>query len=182
MQGSQVAIPEPWNDTCLMLLDRPPCCEPMALGRHPHHGSPALPCPSDPSVPHTSRRILWHSLKGGKGETYVRLWTGEQWQAHAHGSTNSPGAQTRAGGRESCPRSGSPGKASCLTTVPSAGREQERYGHASKNGDREGMGGRLAGRKPRREDTGQAFAVHTSIAQSSHQPGPYSHLHPGSPA
>jgi hypothetical protein len=41
------------------------------------------------------------------------------------------------------------------------------------------MGGRPAGRKPRREDTGQAFAVHTSIAQSSHQPGPYSHLLPG---
>lgn len=46
----------------------------------------------------------------------------------------------------------------------------------------EGEGGRQAGGKEAEEEgTGQAFAVHTSIAQSSHQPGPYAHLLPGRP-
>lgn len=154
MHGSQVATPGPWSDTCIC------CWTDLYVGSqgpsegHPHHSSSALPCPSDPSEPHTSRRILWHSLKGGKGKTYVRLRTGQQGQAHAHGSTNSAGTQTRAGGRESCPRTGPPGKASCLTTVPRAGREQERCGHASRNGTGRGWaaGGREGSQGGRTQD------------------------------
>lgn len=129
-------LPGPWNDICLMSDHQ--CCEPTTLGRTSPQHLLALPCPCDPSAPHTSRRILWRSLKGGKGKTYMRLRVDEQQRAHARGSTRQPGDTTRAEGCESCPRTDSRGKASCLTTVPSAGKEQVRCGHASRTGDRRG--------------------------------------------
>lgn len=150
---------------------------------HPHNSSLALPCPSDPSVPHTSRRILWHSLKGGEGKTYVRPRVGEQWQAHAHGSTKQPRDTNQSRGMWK------------LTEDRLFWQSQlSNHGAQCRQGagevwtcfqeweEGEGEGGRQAGGKEAEEEgTGQAFAVHTSIAQSSHQPGPYAHLLPGRP-